>query len=81
MMDQRPVAKVLDIRIVAQEHLQPVLFGNPIVTTYYTLVEWDSDERITDETFQTLPKAEKRAFELALPRLMQLANEQASQQK
>lgn len=77
-MNSRIAAKVLDIRIVAQEHMQPTLFGNPIITTYYILVDWDTDQRINDESFDTLPAAEKRAFELALPRLMQIANEQVS---
>jgi hypothetical protein len=78
MMDSRTTAKVLDIRIVAQERVQPVLLGNPIISTVYTLVDWETEEPVTDETFDTLPAAEKRAYELALPRLMQLAQEEAS---
>jgi hypothetical protein len=74
-MNRRIVTKALDIRIVAQEDIQPTLFGDPIMTTYYTLVDWETEQRVNDETFDTLPKAEKRAFELAVPRLMQMIAE------
>lgn len=56
-----------DIRIVGEEHIQPVLFGDPLVSIVYRLVDWDTEESLSEKRFETLAKAEQAIQNILIP--------------
>jgi hypothetical protein len=80
-MNRYTTTKILDIRIVAQEHLQPTLFSGPIISIHYQFVDWETEQPISDEQFDTLAAAEKRAYEMLSPLLAQMAWEEAEREE
>lgn len=56
-----------DIRIVEEEHIRPVLFGDPIVSTVYRLVDWNTEESLSEKRFETLAKAEQAIQNILIP--------------
>jgi hypothetical protein len=72
--------QALDIRIVEIAHEQPTLFGPPVVTCHYTLVDWHSDEPLQDEQgkpyhLASLPEAERATYAVLAPGLRRMAEE------
>jgi hypothetical protein len=80
-MSRFTTTKILGVRIVAQEHFQPTLFGPPIVSIEYMLVDWDTEQSVCDKRFKTLADAEKEICQLLAPVLSRMAWEQAEKQE
>ena len=73
---------LLDIRIVEIVHEQPTLFGPPVVTSHYTLVDLYTDEPLHDEqgkpyNLSSLPEAERATYTVLALVLRRMADEQA----
>lgn len=73
---------LLDIRIVEIIHTQPTLFGPPVLSSTYTLVDWCTDEPLHDEQgkpyrLASLPEAERTTYAVLAPVLRRIADEYA----
>ena len=65
--------KYLDIRIVEEYHVQPTLFGPPLVGIVYRLVDWNTEQPVNEERHNSLADAERALCTLLGPYLSQLA--------
>ena len=72
--------KYLDIRITEEYHVQPTLFGPPLVTVAYRLVDWKTEQPINEERHTSLADAERALCKLLAPRLSQMAAAYAEQE-
>jgi hypothetical protein len=62
-----------DIRIVEEYHVQPTLFGSPLVEIVYHLVDWNTEQPINEERYKSLADAERAICRIVAPHLRQMA--------
>ena len=70
----------LDIRITEEYHVQPTLFGPPLVSTVYRLVDWNTEQPVNEERHTSLADAERAMCKLLAPYLSQMAAAYAEQE-
>ena len=73
---------LLDIRIMEIVHTQPTLFGSPIFSSTYTLVNDENEQPLLDEqgkpyNLPSLPVAERTMCDILRPGLRRMADEYA----
>ncbi len=73
--------KYLDIRLTEEYHVQPTLFGPPLVTVAYRLVDWDTEQPINEERYNSLADAEREMCRVLSPYLSQWAAAHAEQEE
>lgn len=67
----------MDIRIVTEFNVQPVLFGPPKVFETYRLVDWNTDQPVNEKRYKSLPDAERAMCDLVYPHISRMAEEYA----
>ena len=72
--------KYLDIRITEEYHVQPTLFGPSLVSTLYRLVDWETEQPVSEERHNSLADAERAMCKLLAPYLSQMATAYAQQE-
>ena len=61
--------KYLDIRLTEEYHVQPTLFGPPLVSVVYRLVDWDTEQPINEKRYTSLADAERAMCKILSPYL------------